>query len=221
MAKRLRGPYRRAGCLPNLVIMAKTPLMGRAKQRLGRSIGQTAALRFYRACLTSTVLRLARSPRWRTYIAITPDIDRAAPFWRGMVQRSGASLMPQGSGDLGQRMQRIFDRLGRGPTIIVGSDIPSMRRADVASAFKSLGSADAILGPAKDGGYWLIGLRGKRHPAMFRGVRWSSQDALADTIVNLGESRVVLAPILGDVDTIDSFASEQQSAERLIHQARP
>jgi len=201
--------------------MAKTPLMGRAKQRLGRSIGQTAALRFYRACLTSTVLRLARSPRWRTYIAITPDIDRAAPFWRGLARRSGASLMPQGSGDLGQRMQRIFDRLAPDQTVIVGSDIPSMRSAHIACAFNLLGSADAILGPAGDGGYWLIGVRGLRRRALFAGVRWSTPEALTDTIANLGESRVVFAPILDDVDTIEAFASEQQSAERLIHQARP
>ena len=221
MAKRLRGPYRRAGSLPNLVIMAKTPLMGRAKQRLGRSIGPTAALRFYRSCLSHTVLRLACSPRWRTCIAVTPDIDRGAAFWRGLAGGSGALLMAQGSGDLGKRMQRIFDRLGPGPTLIVGSDIPAMRSAHIACAFKLLGSADAILGPALDGGYWLIGMRGPRRLAPFMGVRWSTPHALQDTIVNLGERRVVFALILGDVDTVESFASEGQSAERLIHQAPP
>lgn len=221
MARRLRGPYRHTRSLPNLVIMAKTPIMGRIKQRLARSIGQTGALRFYRTCLSHAVLRLARSPRWRTYIAITPDIDRAAPFWRGFARRSGASLMPQGSGDLGQRMQFIFDRLGPCSTIVVGSDIPLMRSAHIAGAFKSLESADAILGPAEDGGYWLIGMRGPRRHAPFTGVRWSSSHALQDTIVNLGESLVVFAPILSDVDTIESFAAQGLGAERLIHQARP
>ena len=195
--------------------------MGRVKQRLGGSIGQTAALSFYRACLLHTVLRLSRSPHWRTLIAVTPDGDLASSFWRGVAQRWGVGLMPQGRGDLGQRMQRIFDHAGPGSTIIVGSDIPALRGAHIAAAFRLLRSADAVLGPAGDGGYWLVGMRSLQRLTPFERVPWSTPQALADTIANLDARRVVFAPELADVDNIESFASERRSAERLIHQAAP
>jgi len=113
-----------------------------------------------------------------------------------------AFRLPQGRGDLGQRMQRIFDRCSRGPLIIVGTDIPFITREIIAKAFRELRRADAVFGRAEDGGYWLVGLnRRPRRLAPFENVRWSSPHALADTLRNLRAYRVAFAETLFDIDT--------------------
>jgi len=194
--------------------MAKTPNRGLVKRRLAGEVGSGAATRFYRNCLLHTALRLAPDPRWRTVIAFDGGKEGAAC----LVPVPGEiELVPQARGDLGTRMQRLFDLLPPGPILIVGSDIPSIRPAHIADVFKLLARADAVLGPAPDGGYWLVGL--KRTPrvlAPFAGVRWSGPHALADTLANLKERRVALAATLSDVDTADDFRRERCQAERLI-----
>ncbi len=214
MARREARPKRHASFAKRLVIMAKSPALGRVKRRLGREIGAVAALRFYRSCLSHTALRLARDPRWRTVLAVAPDRDVAERFWPS---RRWVGRLPQGEGDLGRRMQRLFARLPPGPTIVVGSDIPAIRPVHVAEAFRRLGRADAVLGPAPDGGYWLIGL--KRTPRVltpFAGVRWSGPHALAGTLANLKGKRVAFAAMLGDVDAEKDLRRERASTERLI-----
>jgi uncharacterized protein len=112
----------------------------------------------------------------------------------------------QGGGDVGARMKHIFRRQGRGPTIIIGSDIPSITREMIADAFLRLASADAIFGPAEDGGYWLVGFQ--RYPgglSPFANVRWSTEHALADTLRNLASYRVAFAEALFDIDTAADY----------------
>lgn len=214
MARRHAEAPRRASFANHLIIMAKTPHLGRVKRRLGRDIGDVAATRFYRFCLAHTVLRLARDPRWRTVLAVDPDRDVAARFWPS---RRRLARMPQGQGDLGRRMQRLFATLPPGPAIVIGSDIPSIHPHHIAEAFTLLGRADAVLGPAPDGGYWLIGL--KRTPRMltpFARVRWSGPHALADTLANLTGQRIAFAATLGDVDTQAAYRAEAACAGRLV-----
>ncbi len=197
--------------------MAKAPRRGAVKRRLASAIGEGEALRFYRSCLAHSLMRLARDRRWLTLIAVTPDSDVFSslfPSWPG-VRR-----VPQGRGGLGERMQRIFERLPPGPAVLVGGDIPAMRPMEIARAFRLLGSADVVLGPARDGGYWLVGMR--RIPRVlkpFASVRWSSEHALADTLANLKGKRVAFAAPLADVDEKDSYRSEKERAERLLAKA--
>jgi uncharacterized protein len=212
MARRKALAKRGPSYARRLVIMAKRPAMGRVKRRLAREIGASAALRFYRSSLSHTVLRLAADPRWLTVIAMDSIADGARPL-----SRTKAAMMRQGEGDLGVRMQRLFTRLPPGPVVIVGSDIPSIRPAHIAGAFRLLGRADAVFGPAPDGGYWLVGL--KRTPRMlapFANVRWSGPHALADTRANLKGKRVALAARFSDVDTADDLRRERGRAGRLI-----
>jgi uncharacterized protein len=98
-------------------------------------------------------------------------------------------------------MQRVMDDLPPGPVVIVGSDIPGIGRGDVAAAFRALGGHDAVLGPADDGGYWLVGQRRvPRVLRLFENVRWSSAETLGDTLANLEGRKVSLLRTLGDLD---------------------
>jgi glycosyltransferase A (GT-A) superfamily protein (DUF2064 family) len=109
--------------------------------------------------------------------------------------------MPQGRGDLGRRTASVARMLPPGRVVIVGSDIPGMSAADIDHAFRTLGSNDAVFGPATDGGYWLVGLRRRPHFVdPFANVRWSSEHALANTLANLAEKEVAMLRQLSDVD---------------------
>ena len=186
------------------MIFLRAPRLGRVKSRLGRGIGAVAALRFYRDAVSALLRRLGSDPRWHVVLAITPDIDLRRRPWR-----VAARYRPQGKGDLGQRMARAFRDLPPGPAVIIGSDIPALRAAHIAAAFKALGSPDAVFGPASDGGYWLIGLRRRPRlpPQLFRNVRWSSVHALGDTLAGLpGDLSVAFLETLEDVDDAESYA---------------
>jgi uncharacterized protein len=186
-----------------LVVFAKAPALGRVKSRLARGIGQAAALAFYRQTLTRVLRRLAADPRWRTVLAVTPD--RAARSGRSWPRR--LARRAQGAGDLGARMARAFRDLPKGRVVIVGADIPDVDAAHVARAFAALGDADIVFGPARDGGYWLIGAKGAARAAnMFAHVRWSTKHALADTRANLNGRRISLLDVLDDIDDARTYA---------------
>lgn len=181
---------------PQLVVFVKEPQAGRVKTRLGRGIGAARATAFYRHMTATVVARLGADRRWRTVLAVAPDAALASRAWPASLERVG-----QGGGDLGARLERVMDGLPPGPVVIVGTDIPEIRPSHVAAAIKHLGRADAVLGPAPDGGYWLVGLKRRpRVPRAFRRVRWSSDHALADTRANLHGLEVGLLDILVDVD---------------------
>jgi rSAM/selenodomain-associated transferase 1 len=182
-----------------LFIMVKEPHPGRVKTRLGRDIGMTAAAWWFRHQSGSLIRRLGRDPRWQTVLAVSPDHEGlASRVWPWHLPR-----WPQGAGNLGHRMGRIFRRAPKGPVVIIGADIPGITPALIARAFAALGNHDAVFGPAPDGGYWLIGLkRGARPvpPRIFDAVRWSSATALADTKASLGTAKIALIDTLRDVD---------------------
>ncbi|WP_439550894.1 TIGR04282 family arsenosugar biosynthesis glycosyltransferase [Falsiroseomonas sp.] len=181
-----------------LVIFARAPRLGAVKRRLARGIGDRAALRFYVGQLTAVLRATARDRRWRTVIAATPD--HAPARWPMPVPR-----VTQGRGDLGQRMARAMRPHRR--CVLVGSDIPGIAAADIAAAFRALGRADAVFGPARDGGYWLVGLGPRRPATPFAGVRWSTRHALSDSIANFAGRRVAKIRTLRDVDTAADLAA--------------
>ncbi len=191
---------------PMVIIFARAPRLGAVKRRLARGIGDRAALRFYGATLAATARPIACDRRWQTVIATTPRGARTD--WARFVPR-GTQQIDQPRGDLGTRMLACLRRAPR--AVLVGSDIPDLRPADIAAAFRALGRADAVFGPATDGGYWLVGLGPRRPARPFARVRWSSEDALADTLANFAGRRVALLRVLQDVDT----AADLERVEKL------
>lgn len=192
----------------HLVLFARFPVAGAGKRRLAAGIGSVQAVRFQRVRLAALLGDLGHDPRWRTWVAMTPD--RSGPWPPHL------SALRQGPGDLGQRMSRIVRALPRGPVVIVGADIPGIRASDIAEAFRWLAGHDAVFGPAGDGGYWLVGL--KRSPRLrlpFHNVRWSSEHALDDTLRALGPASVTRLRTLDDVDDATSLARHPGWARRI------
>lgn len=179
--------------------MVKEPHPGRVKTRLGQVIGMTSAAWWFRH-QTTKLLRRIEDPRWRLILAVSPDSEGLqSRIWPRHLPR-----VPQGHGDLGDRMARIFRSLPAGPVAIVGADIPAISKEAIAEAFDALGGHDATFGPAPDGGYWLIGFKRTRAiPAsLFEGVRWSSEHALSDTCASIPDLSVGLIRTLRDVDEV-------------------
>ncbi len=177
-----------------MIVFARAPRLGMVKRRLARDIGARAALRFHNATLRRLLQELAADRRFRTVLAVTPDGARFGLPVR--VPRIG-----QGRGDLGLRMHRAIDRFPRARVALIGADIPDAGARDALAAFRALGQADAVFGPAEDGGYWLVALGRRRPGRPFAGARWSTEHALADTLANFAGRRVVLLRRLRDVDT--------------------
>jgi uncharacterized protein len=187
-----------------VIVFARAPRLGTLKRRLARVLGDRAALCFHRATLMALLRGLAADRRFGTVLAMTPD--RAHFTLPKRVRRIG-----QGSGDLGRRMHRAFRQFRRGRAAIVGADIPDAGPPDLVAAFRALGAADAAFGPAEDGGYWLVALGPRRPTHPFRGVRWSGEHALADTLRNFAGRRVALLRVLQDVDTAEDFLRWSQN----------
>lgn len=191
--------------MQHLVILVKEPLPGRVKTRLGRGIGMAAAAWWFRHQVARLLRDVGHDPRWVTWLAVTPDLAVVnSRVWPAHVPR-----WPQGNGNLGDRMGRIFRDFPSGKIVIIGADVPGVTAGLISDAFAALGSNDAALGPSGDGGYWLVGLRrgSRRLPKqLFQGVRWSSEHALADTKRSFGTFQIAQVAALDDVDTAADLA---------------
>ena len=188
----------------HLVVFARSPVVGRVKQRLGRTEGAVEAARVYRVLVCGLLRRVSRDPRWRCRLYLDPDsaVVDSGGWPRGLPRRA------QGAGDLGARMARPFRESPPGPVVLVGADIPDLRPAHIARAFAALGRADAVFGPASDGGFWLVGLRRRpRTLELFEGVDWAAPQPLDQTLANLPEgTRVEIIDTLSDIDDADDLA---------------
>jgi len=190
---------------PHLAIFAKPPRLGRVKRRLAAGIGWIEATRFYRIGLAALLRRLGRDRRWRTGVWLDALGPTSQPA-RLRISGAKIAIHDQGRGDLGARMAKAFRDLPPGPVVLIGSDIPDVEPHHIEKAFRALKRCDAVLGPATDGGYWLIGLKGRaRRTGAFQGIRWSSGFTFADQMRKLENFRVGLLDVLADVDTPDDY----------------
>lgn len=182
----------------HLVVMVKAPRLGAVKTRLARDIGAVEAWRFYRSTVERTLRRLGDDLRWTLWVQITPDCRGTFP----PVWLKGRRVLLQGSGDLGQRMMKPFFELPPGPVVLIGSDIPAVRKCHIWRAFRLLGKKPIVFAPAEDGGFWLVGQRRlpKTRRLFKQPVRWSSGQTLEDSLKGLDERCVGFADTLNDVD---------------------
>lgn len=185
---------------PVVIVFARAPGLGMVKRRLAKDIGDRAALRIYRATLHRLLRRLSMLRGVDIVLALTP---RPAP----LPGTPRFEQIGQGRGDLGARMAAAFARFPYRRVVLIGSDIPDISAQDIRVALAALRGAPAVIGPAADGGYWLVGFAGVPPMAIataFRDVRWSGPHARADTRAGLRRRarirRVAQLRMLADID---------------------
>jgi rSAM/selenodomain-associated transferase 1 len=186
-----------------LGLFVKHPLPGRVKTRLAESRGEGRAAEVYAAFVADLAARF-RSVGDRRLLCYSPD-DEAARQYFASVAGGAYELWPQPDADLGTRMRQCFEEhIARADDriVIIGSDSPTLPREYVERAFDLLREADCVLGPAADGGYYLIGQRGFSRP-LFDGIAWSGPDVLNDTVARIAVcgARLALLPVWYDVDS--------------------
>ncbi len=181
-----------------LLVFAREPVPGRVKTRLIPALGAAGAAELYRRLLahslvTAGALQAVRVQLW---------CDNGGEGCRALAQHFGATLFQQRGRDLGERMHRALSTPPPGaPSVLIGSDCPGYTPAYLRSAFAALRELDAVLGPALDGGYVLIGVR-RSHVRLFEDIEWGGSAVLQTTRERLRELgwRWLELPALGDVD---------------------
>ncbi len=186
-----------------LLIFAKAPVPGRVKTRLARQLGTRGAAALYQKLLRQT-LRIAREARLCP-IELWCAPDARHGFFVTCRREYGVRLRRQCGGALGQRMNHALNQtLAAGhPAVLIGGDCASVGEVELRTAFGLLAAGhEAVLGPAADGGYVLIGLN-RPGPALFQGIAWSTPTVLAATRRRLRRAGMnwVELPAGWDVDT--------------------
>ena len=205
-----------------LGIYVKHPLPGKVKTRLAAAMGDIAAAKLYGAFLVDVIGRF-REAGDRRFLCYSPDTPESAAWFRDL---AGADyeLWPQPEGSLEPRLQNFFcfaqeQRADR--TVVVGSDSPTLPREYVEQAFRDLSTSDCILGPATDGGYYLLGL--KQPLPMFHGIEWSTPNVLRQTVSHLADcgASLKLLPAWYDVDTPEDLDWLRSHLEALAYANDP
>ena len=187
------------------LLFLRAPRIGTVKTRLARDLGDQPALAAYRHLLDH--LHRALRNVSRIQLCVTPD-DASAEVepWR----HPGWTVAPQGPGDLGARLARAIQSHldgGAPSVVIIGSDCPQVQPSDLEEAHRQLRDHDVVLGPATDGGYWLIGVR-RFLPALFESMPWGTDVVLAETLRRAHHAgrTVAILRTLSDIDTAEDWA---------------
>jgi rSAM/selenodomain-associated transferase 1 len=187
-----------------LIVMIKNPIPGKTKTRLAQDVGDELALRMYGILLDYTrkqALALEDTTRYLFYSEwIVTDDEWAGGHFVKAVQRGN---------DLGARMHDAFDRAftdGHDRAVIIGSDCPGVTTASLEEAFERLNDTDVVIGPALDGGYYLLGLRSPQ-PSLFRNMEWSTQTVGEETRARARVQALSVAELkpLSDVDHLEDW----------------
>jgi rSAM/selenodomain-associated transferase 1 len=189
-----------------LLVFAKAPRPGAVKTRLAEAVGAETAAQLYRL-LAERELQHTRpaAGEYQRVVLFTPaDAAEEMAHWL-----PGEALRPQTGGDLGERMASAFAEafaVGARRVVLIGTDVPWLSRESVADALRRLDEVELVLGPADDGGYYLIGLS-RPMPGLFRGIAWSTPSVLGATVDRasaLGLSVQLLEP-LPDIDVLEDL----------------
>jgi uncharacterized protein len=165
-----------------LIVFARAPLPGRVKTRLIRALGAAGAASLSLELLERALATACAARCGSVELHCAPHARH--PVFRRLARRYGIRLRAQAGDDLGARMHRALEGSGR-PAVLIGSDCPELRAGDLRAAARALAEgADAVIAPAEDGGYALIGLR-RASPVLFDGVGWGGPAVLGETRARL------------------------------------
>ncbi|NTU57808.1 MAG: glycosyltransferase [Chlorobiaceae bacterium] len=186
-----------------LIIFSKNPVAGQVKTRLASSIGDTEALQVYETLreITGKVAARADAMLAVFYSDFIPETDT-------LLTGIAEAHLQEGN-DLGERMHRAFLKgfaLGFRHIVLIGTDCPELSTFLIDRAFQSLSEEEVVMGPARDGGFYLVGLN-RPFPELFLGRTWSTSSVLHESlgIIRASNASCSLLPALSDIDTIDDL----------------
>ncbi|MDX1479629.1 MAG: TIGR04282 family arsenosugar biosynthesis glycosyltransferase [Saprospiraceae bacterium] len=185
-----------------LIIFVKQPIPGQVKTRLAATLGDDAAVAIYQQLIAHT-RSVTNAFFGRRYVFYHHEVP-AEDLWTG----TGTTRHQQQGGDLGARMQHALSQVltQHDQALIIGSDCGELTAAHLQAATEALRWTDVVVGPARDGGYYLLGMK-QTAPALFSDMPWSTADVLPTTLDRLHEQRLnfKLLEQLSDVDTEDDW----------------
>ncbi len=190
----------------SVIIFAKYPRAGKVKTRLGATIGLQLSADFYSIFLRQTLAFASGHDSHKVFVAYEPP-DKEQEF--AAMLPPGCAMFPQTGTDLGQRLANAFETAftaGADRVLALGSDSPTLPPASIEQGFSRLNDSDLVIGPAEDGGYYLIGSK-TFCPELFRGIEWSSQSVLESTLAIAAKMNLTAALLESwyDVDDVETL----------------
>ena len=184
-----------------VLVFQKNEVLGKVKTRLAAGVGEEQALEIYRQLLDKTYLALRDIS-----VSITTYFSEFIPD--NPIHSAENKLVQLGQ-DLGERMKNAFAEnfeSGMEKVVLIGTDCPSLEGIHLAQAFEALDQSDLVLGPARDGGYYMIGMK-RRADFLFEGITWSTELVLSQTLALAAEQglQTSLLPVLEDIDTLEDW----------------
>jgi len=183
-----------------LIVFIKNTKLGTVKTRLSKSIGDTAALKIYRALVEHTK-QVTDSMTMDTHVYFSTNYRTEK--W------NNASYNIQVGSNLGERMSNAFKKgfeEGYSQIILIGSDLPDISKVIIEKGFDALLDSTVVFGPAKDGGYYLVGMN-EFQSCIFENKSWSTSELLEETLIELHDNhiKIALIDILNDIDTFEDL----------------
>ena len=184
-----------------VLIFQKNEVLGKVKTRLAAGVGEEQALEIYRQLLAKTYHALSD-----VSVSITTYFSEFIPD--NPIHSAENKLVQLGQ-DLGERMKNAFAEnfeSGMEKVVLIGTDCPSLEGIHLSQAFEALDQSDLVLGPARDGGYYMIGMK-RRADFLFEGITWSTELVLSQTLALAAEQglQTSLLPVLEDIDTLEDW----------------
>jgi rSAM/selenodomain-associated transferase 1 len=192
-----------------VLVFQKNAILGKVKTRLASGMGEARALEIYRHLIQSTysVLEDMSAPVWTYFSDFIPETVNT-PLEKSFVQEGQ---------DLGERMANAFARsfeLGMDKVVLIGTDCPTLQSQHLNQAFEALTHSDLVVGPATDGGYYLIGMK-RRADYLFEGITWSTAEVLSQTlaVATAHGLHFTLLDELSDIDTQEDWERYRSQIE--------
>lgn len=179
-----------------VVVVCKAPERGRVKTRLAKDIGEERAYHVYSIMMATLFANLSTGCGYDVCACVDGNVN--------LVQAGTVDPIQQHGDSLGERIvNAIRDCRSYPVTIVIGSDTPNITAQIVQQAITSLDTADVVIGPAHDGGYYLIGMK-QLHEGLFEGISWSTEEVLEQTQDRARSAglSVALLPVMRDIDTL-------------------
>ncbi|MEM7231236.1 MAG: TIGR04282 family arsenosugar biosynthesis glycosyltransferase [Planctomycetota bacterium] len=210
----------------SISVFAKRAVPGEVKTRLGRSIGLSRAAAFYRALARDTLDVVADFRSIQRFVFFSPADNQAQCEELAGNRAAEFEWRPQSSGDLGDRLFEAFrEQLEISErALVIGTDCPLLDRRVLSTALRSLRKHDVVIGPARDGGYYLLGLR-QAHERLFRDMPWSTEDVRNITIeraqeLGLSVDELVDLPDVDEASELPALASELREAWDAVREGK-